>query len=220
MRRFFIVAFFLLFSSNVFANIIPGSTQATPTNFEVTVLKIEFLNGNNQFVPFAEGHFVFDIASVNAAQTVGTIGEGKTLPMGSYSAARITFANSFGMTGFVTDAGGGQPARTNTGNPTGTESGYYPVSYATPDGAPASKQTIVIPSGPGVIEALAANGITIDGNGNLSYVQPVPAFSVSASNDTLPDVGISFDVTNAMEFLTIGVGTAIVVPAPPGISIR
>jgi hypothetical protein len=221
-RTIFLLMLFL--AEGLFAQIIPGGVSATPTNYEVTILKIEFRNANGSYVIFDQGSFTFDIASVNSAQTIGNIGKGKALPNGTYNTIRLTLSRTFGLTGSVADAGGGQPARTNAGNgsipappPYG---GIGEISLATTDGAPGIKQSVTIPNGPDVVPVLASMGMSFDAQGNLVCVYPIPSFTVSGGTVNFSFSNIDFSVVDGLEFLTTGVGQAIVCPAPPEVTIR
>ncbi len=197
-----------------------GGTDTTPTAYEVTVTKIEFRNSAGTYVTFMEGSFLFDIASVSANGVCGAIGAGRTLPAGTYNEIRVTFSKIFGITGAVANAGSGQPARTATGNTSvATLNGglITSVSSATTDGATATKQSVRIPSGTAVTTGLATVGVTEVAGDQLQFSRAV-SFSVEPGS-ALPAIQVSFDVTNTLELLTTGAGTAVAVPGYPGIRI-
>jgi hypothetical protein len=210
--------FMLLISSSAFALI--GGVLANPSTYVVTVTKIEFQKTDGTFVTFASGASQFDIASVGAGQAVGTLALGQSLPAGSYTGIRITFSRTFGMTGAVADANGGQPARTNTGN-AATQTAppdFTSIGVATTDGAAGTLQQIPVPFGTAVTTALTAEGIEEVGTTELRMTV-ASAFTVLPEQTVPPAVRVDFDVTGGIEFLTTGVGTAIVIPTPPSVNV-
>ena len=177
-------------SSIVHAGVMVG-TDTTPTAYEITVTKIEFQNDAGGWVTFAQGSFTFDIASVGPSTNIGPVAEGNKLPPDTYVAVRVTFLNSFGLTGVAIDT---LRLRTNTGNPsTGVfiPAGLTNVGIATQDAAPASKQVMPIPTDGAMVALLAANNITAVG-GNLEFQQAVN-FTVGS---TMPSIQIDFNIQN------------------------
>lgn len=115
-----------------------GGVDATPTAYEVTLTKVEFIDSVGTAVTFAEGSYTFDIASASA---VGSFASGSTLPPGSYVSIRYTLSRTFGLSGASADAGAGQPCRTDSGNGSaGTLLGgalqmTRPAAFTIPEGA-------------------------------------------------------------------------------------
>jgi len=197
-----------------------GGVMATPTTYVVTVTKIEFQKTDGSFVTFASGSSAFDIASVAAGQAAGTLAQGQSLEAGSYTGIRITFSRTFGMTGAVADAGGGQPARTQTGN-AATQTAppdFTSIGISTTDGAAGTLQQIPVPFGTAVTAALTAEGIEEVGLTELRTTY-AHVFTVTPDQTVPPPVRVDFDVTGGIEFLTTGVGTAIVIPTPPSVNV-
>ncbi len=206
--------FSILFNLHVvFAGPLIG-TETTPTTYDITVTKIEFQNDQGSWVTFAQGNFTFDIASVGQYQTIGPIAEGTILPSDTYVAIRVTFLNSFGLTGSAINV---VRLRTNTGNPANqvfAPAGLTGVGLATQDAAPATKQTIPIPTDGAMPALLAAKNITIVG-GSLQFDQAVN-FTVKVG---MPIIQIDFDVTNSMEFRFVPAMTYLVIPLAPSITV-
>ena len=193
-----------------------GGVLATPTTYEVTISKIEFQDSSGSFVTFAEGSFLLDMASVTANQAVGTI-PGTPPPPGTYTSMRITFSDTFGLTGSVPDAGAGQPAKTDTGNASNVVSGGISnIGTANTTGGAGTKQSVPVPTGAAITTALNNAEISRSG-GNMQISSPV-SFTITSDSSVMPNLKMDFDVINAMEFLTTGGGTAIVIPLPPDIN--
>jgi len=197
-----------------------GGVHTTPTNYVVNISRIEFRNSQGTFITFAQGAFPFDLAQVNPNQISGAINAGGSLPPETYDRIRFTFSRSFGVTGSLADAGGDQPARTNTGNAsTGTLDGgnLTAVGVASTDGGAATQQSVPIPTGDDVTDALTAAGM-VESGANLQ-VTHVVNFTITQANSVLPTIRMDYDVTNTLEFLTTGPGTAAVAPIPPSVTL-
>lgn len=199
-----------------------GGVAATPTVYEVTMTKVEFKNSAGSYVILAEGNATFDIAAATAGAAVGAFASGQTLPPGSYTHIRFTLSRTFGLTGSIADANGGQPCRTNSAN---SSAGILPgsitgVGDGTTDGAAGTKQSVPIPTGAAVTTALTTMGITeVGGVGGSAIQMEVAApFTLPANATVMPSLRIDFDVANAMEFLTTGAGTCAAMPQPPVIT--
>lgn len=200
-----------------------GGVDVTPTNYVVTLKKVEFIRSDNSAFVFAEGNFSFDIASATAGESIGAFAAGNILPPGTYTGMRITVGRSFGLTASTVNAGAGQPCRTATGNAStatlvgGTITG---VGVGTTDGAAATQQNVPIPTGAAVTTALtglnmsevagAGSDVTLTANANIV---------IPEDDAVIPSIGVDFNVTNAAELLTTGGGTCTAFPQPPGITI-
>ncbi len=208
-----------IFASSAHAQSGGDGVAATPTVYEVTLQKIEFKNQAGTFVSFAEGSYTFDIASASAGAAVGSIGAGNFLPLGTYTAARITISRSFVLSGQIADAGSGQPCRTRTGNGfTNNDSfGLVNLGVGTADAAAATRQTLVVPTSTRS-NTLKDNGIEELGSTSLRFEVPL-SFTV-AETTGMPSVGVNFNVTNAVKFQTTGAGTCIIYPQPPSVVLR
>jgi len=222
LKAIVIAATFLLFGQNAsaFTSVMTG-TLATPTVYEVTITKIEFKNTSETYVTFFSGSVPLDIASANPGGAVGAIGQSSTLPSGTYTEMRITFSRTFGIVGSVADAGSGQPARTATGNPANQTQGTVSnIGVATTDGATATKQSIPIPTGASVTTILTNNNMEEVAGNQIRFTVPSSfSFTISEENAVMPNLRMNFDVTNSIEFLTTGVGSAVVIPLPPDVSV-
>lgn len=201
-----------------------GGTAATPTTYEITIRKVEFKRSDSSYYTFFEGASTFDLGSSNVAsgQTVGAFAAGNSLEPGtSYSAIRLTVNSSFSMAGEVASAGGAQPCRTG-GAASGTAQVLGGVTMVTANatGGVGSVQTVAAPTDSGgttVATALAAAGMEDLGG---QYRMEVPLLLSVPADDTVPPaLQIDFDAANALEFLTTGVGTCVVMPLPPVISV-
>ena len=217
-----IAAAFLFFAQNASAfTSVMGGTLATPTVYEITITKVEFKNSNNVYVTFFSGSVPFDIASANPGGAVGAIGQSSTLPSGTYTEMRITFSRTFGIVGSVADAGNGQPARTDTGNPANqTQGAVTNIGVAKPGAGTATKQSIPIPSGASVTTILTNNNMEEVAGNQIRFTVPSSfSFTISEENAVMPDLKMNFDVTNSIEFLGTAPGAAVVIPLPPDVSV-
>lgn len=200
-----------------------GGVDVTPSVYEVSLKKIEFLNSGGGWVTFAEGGFDFDIASESAGQAVGTFAQGSVLPPGTYSAMRVTVDREFTLRAATADAGFGQPCHTETGNPAnGTLNGgtITNVGVGAANGTPAGDQDVPVPVGADVTVALTSASIVEAGGPGGDLMMTVnQTFTIPADEAITPSMQIDFDVTNAAELLTTGVGTCAAFPQPPGIDI-
>jgi hypothetical protein len=168
-------------------------------------------------VTFTEGEFTFDIASVAANQPVGAVGEGATLPPGTYTNMRIEISRTFGLTGSANVPGEGT-VYTDSNNTTPVSySTMSNISTATVGSGTATKQSVSVPTGIATADLTAA-GLEELPSGNLRF-SVAAAFILPEGNTVSPSLGIKFNVTNAMDFLRVAPGVVIVTPVPPAATI-
>lgn len=212
---FFCILFIILVSG---AEALIGGTTATPSTYVITITLIEFRNSEGTWVTFASGSFAFNIANASVNQTLGQISKGATLPSGIYDRIRVSIDDSITIAGSAINAA--QRLRTQTGNPANQNIGAPPVNslgVAIVDAAPATDQVVPIPTGGVVDAALAAAGLTSAG-GSLVYETALD-FTVLPNSTQMPNITVSFDVTNIIEFRSTGIGVGVVTILPPGITI-
>jgi len=205
------------------ADYLTGGVKAAPSAYKVTLKKIEFRRSDNSYYTFFDGSSQFDIASASAGEAVGTFAQGASLPAGTYNQMRLTVSRIFQLTGSYADAGSGQPCRTSAGNScSGSMGGVSSLCDGTTDGGTATEQTVYVPTGGAASTAIVAAGMEEIGDtstGDLRFPVTMPATTVSADNTVPPSIRIDFDVADAMELLTTGVGTCELTPTPPTITV-
>jgi len=206
-----------------FGNPIDG-VFATPTSYIVTMRKMEFSkDGGQTWYTFAEGGGDFDIASVAPGQSVGAFGSGQVLPAGTYTKMRATISRFFKITASTTDAGNGQPARTDTTNPNnatlvnGNGDTFTSLGVALTDGGTATLQTVPVP-----IEAEfpEEEGMSVEliGTTDLRFTEDLDPFTIPVGKTTPPTMRLDFDVSSAVAFKTTGVGTAVMMVLGPHVT--
>lgn len=191
-----------------------GGVLGTPTSYIVTMKKIEFRNRVGTWVTYAEGSEQFDIATVQAGGQAGLFGQGSVLPAGTYDLMRITVYRHFTITGGISNAGSGQPARTETNNPNnGTFSNWGEnltgIAVAATDGGTPTPQLMPIPFGLTFQDDEEEIGLT-----DMRFTINIPTFTVRPGG-AMPTVRVNFDLTGAVAFRTTGAGTALAVPLDP-----
>jgi hypothetical protein len=199
-----------------------GGDDVTPTVYEVTLKKIEFVrtDGSGAYT-YAEGNFTFDIASGSAGSAVGSFAVGNKLEPGDYNGIQITVGRTFGLKAFTSDAGSFQPCRTDSANgATGTllAGAITGVGVGTTDGATATTQSVPIPTGTAVTTALDALDISELAGGDIMFTAAA-SMIIPSNASVAPAIAIDFDVTDAAELLTTAFGTCAAFPQPPTITV-
>ncbi len=208
-----------------------GGATVTPTEYQVTIQKVEFLRADGTYFVFFEGSSAFDIAGVAAGASAGAFGSGASMEPGvSYTEMRMTISSRFGITAESADAqtlfpgsqrcftgGAGGSAAVGTVNLTVAQSGA--VGTATTQSV--SIPTDVAPSTT-VATAVAAAGLETPA-GALRFSAPI-TLTVPDLDTTAPSgLSIDFDVTNTVEFIDTvpgGIpGTCFVMPLPPVVTV-
>lgn len=199
------------------------SGNATPTNYTVTLQNVAFHRvgaPSGSFTSYASGSGAFDIASASVGNPVGTLQSTGLLGPGDYD--QIRFQVSKFMTVTANYSGAALPNgvtqcrtvanATKITDPFGD--GSVSVAYlGSTDGGTPEASTIEVPSGSSV--DLPA-GFTSVGE-SLQGIEDVAGMSVG--NDAVPNVTVSFDVTNAVLFAAYGASGCVVFPGPPTVTI-
>jgi hypothetical protein len=221
MRRLFIILLIMIFTGGPTARVwagIMGGTDLTPTSYDIHITQIEFQNDDGDWIVFYAGARTFDIASTTPGSDIDQLAAGTTLPVDTYSAIRVTFDDSFGLTGVGNH--GGERMITQTGNPadqTFAGPGLTGIGRATKHPVnPPTKQAIPLPQGGTMPALLAGAGIT-DLGGQLQLTRSVD-FTIIDSN-TLPTIQIKVNITNSMEIRYNAPNQYLVIPLPPSIDI-
>lgn len=192
---------------------------ATPEVYRVTVksVALEGAGGSVPLLTFGGGGRTFDIASVGSSLPVEAIPIEHTVPAGDYTAVLVTLGETIQAAG--SRAGiSGLRCRTRPGGATRTVGALsdVPVADAHPT-APAETQNLSLPSGPAVATALAAAGFSRTADG-LVWRHALTV-SVAADGGGLPDIDLSIDVADALQFQVVGMGSCAVTPRVPRLSL-
>lgn len=185
----------------------PAQAQyATPSEYGVTIRRIEFKTSAGVWVPYFEGSQLIDIAAVDAGAQAGMIGGGGKLPSGSYTAIRITISQTFVLKAIL----GLGPDCTSSGN-----NGTNTAGNCASPGDETSQQ-VPIPAA-AVFPLFGWE----EGAGETMYKEFPVSFSVPANGAFVPDFSISFSVQGATGFnVAGGCGAAGVCPADPQINVE
>lgn len=178
---------------------------ADPTEYGVTIRRIEFRNSAGVWVPYFEGSQLIDIAAANAGDQAGSIGAGDGLPPGSYTAMRVTVEQTFVLTADDSSVSGFCTGGANDTN----------TAVACPPGSPTS-QRVPIPATGGPPASTANTVATIGWEevvaGQTMQKELAVSFTVPEGEAFEPDFSISFSVAGAADFATVA---GQVYPADP-----
>lgn len=219
-QRLGLAAMGLVLPVSVFAAAFTGN--ATPTTYTVTLQDVSFHRvgaSTSAFTSYASGSGAFDIASATAGNPVGTLQSNGVLGPGDYDQMR--FQVSKFMTVSANYSGAALPNgvtqcrtvanATKITDPFGD--GSVSVAYlGSTDGGAPEASTIEVPSGSSV--DLPA-GFTSVG-GSLQGIVDISGMSVGG--DAVPNVTVSFDVTNSVMFAAYGASGCVVFPGPPTVT--
>jgi hypothetical protein len=144
-----------------------------PTVFKVTVTKVELYNGSSYVTVFT-GSAQMDLVAAAGGTAFPGISS-VTLPAGTYSQIRVTFLNSFGVSGSLVDG-----ATT-----------WYCTSTAVADTGGAAAQGSADP-------ALAGEATLINPEWGTSRTETTSISPVTVGSGTSYQPTLKFDVTNSL----------------------
>jgi hypothetical protein len=194
-----------------------GGKATTPSKYVVTIKSIQFRSIDGTFWTFFAGASSIDLGSgkVQPGGSGGAIGEGVSIPAGSYNGIRVTVARSFTMNGSATAVGPGPAATCSTGGSGDILSGGYTIQVVNRNGATDDRLLSIPPEANTAIGNVP--GMAIVGT-DLQMTTSLPTFTVSPTSTTAPSVGVKFDVANTVEFLNTGTACYAIV-LPPTVTI-
>ncbi len=214
-----LAAVVLAVSGNAWAGpiVTAGGKAATPSKYVVTIKSIQFRRLDGTFWNFFSGASSIDLGSgrVQPGGSGGAIGEGVSIPAGSYNGIRVTVARTFTMNGSATSVGPGAAATCSTGGSGDIVSGGYTIQVVNRNGSTDDRVLSVPPEANTAIGNVP--GMAVVGS-DLQMTTSLPAFTVLATATTAPNVGVKFDVANTMEFLNTGAACYAIV-LPPTVTI-
>lgn len=195
------------------------ASTATPTQYTVTLSKVEFHKADapaGAFKTYARGSTQVNIASVSAGQPCGELKPTGTLTPGEYDEFRFTLSKTMTVTGSsVGNLSNGKPCRTITGGALVTDpygDGSISEAYlGSTDGAAAEPETVVVPGGTAVT---LPTGFVVQG-GNFQATIPL----VMSVGTSVPQNTVSFDVTSAIQFEALGANQCLVFPGAPTVTL-
>lgn len=181
----FLLVVCALVATSLAPAVIAQTQRATgkPTVFKVTVTKVELFNGTS-FVTVFTGSAQLDLVAAGTGTAFPGVA-GLTLPAGTYTQVKVTFANQFGVRGALA-FGGVTWHATSTAVP-GTSNA---AAQASSDPTQAGEATLLNPDW-GVLGATVTQTIT------------VPAITVGPATHYQPTV--KFDVSNSLALWEQGV---------------
>jgi hypothetical protein len=193
---------------------------ATPTKYDVTLSSVSMHKSDaaaSSFTTYASGSTDVNIASVSAGQPCGRLEPTGELTPGSYDQFRFVISRSMVVTGQTTgDLANGHPCRTVTGGALITDpygDGSISEAYLGEiDGAAGTPETVIIPTGTGVV---LPTGFETIGS-NFQVTLPM-SMNVAGS---VPQGTISFDVTSSVQFEVLDATHCLVFPGPPTINLN
>ena len=192
--------------------------NATPTKYVITVSKVEFHKSgdpDSTYTTFVDQTADWDIASVSAGASIGTMGASGALTAGTYDKVRFTVSKTMTITASAASLSDSLPCRTESAptiitDPLGDGS-ISAVYQGERDGGAAEPETMVIPTGSSAEPSSEFTDLGTSFRGTLPIT-----FTVTAAK---PTITIKFDVTNAAQFVVISGGRCIVFPGPPSVAI-
>ena len=171
----------------------------------------------------------FDLGSVAAGSSAGNMGNlSAAVPGTAYSFAQVVLSRAFTVTGQA--AASGTRCRTETDN--GFDVSNPSAVAGANDTAAAESQVIGIPSGTTIpsnmIGTTSLTGLdgadNSSGNGNIADAEPRFKFRFALSapitikQGKLPTFTIAFDLSEALQFNTVGEGACVATPGPPNVT--
>ena len=171
----------------------------------------------------------FDLGSVAAGSSAGNMGNlSAAVPGTTYSFAQVVLSRAFTVTGQA--AASGTRCRTETDN--GFDVSNPSAVAGANDTAAAESQVIGIQTGQTIssnmIGTTSLTGLdgadNSSGNGNIADAEPRFKFRFALSapitikQGKLPTFTIAFDLSEALQFNTVGEGACVATPGPPNVT--
>ena len=170
----------------------------------------------------------FDLGSVAAGSSAGNMGSlSAAVPGTTYSFAQVVLSRAFTVTGQA--AASGTRCRTETDN--GFDVSSPSAVAGANDTAAAESQVIGIPSGTISSNMIGTTSLTgldgadnSSGNGNIANAEPRVKFRFALSapitikQGKLPTFTIAFDLSEALQFNTVGATACVATPGPPNVT--
>lgn len=193
-----------------------GGKSVTPSQYLVTIQRLELRRTDGTIFTIYSGSGVIDLGndSVPPGGTGGSLGQGVTIPPGTYNAFRITFSPTFTVDGAVTDIGVYHAACSTGGSGT-VNLGGYTLPEVIRNGL-ATPRAISIPPEAGA--DLSAAGYTVTSGGSIQLSASIPDLTVTAQDTVPPAFGLQYFIANTLEFYDTG-AICVAMVLPPVIKI-
>ncbi|MCX7927430.1 MAG: hypothetical protein N2606_04765 [Candidatus Omnitrophica bacterium] len=192
------------------------NVAVTPQEYIVTINKIEFYNEDtSSWITVGEGKLSFDIASVNAGQTVGSYVDASAVAEGTYTQGRVYVSLTFylkasatidGTTYYTTEGGYENPF------PDSELQGYI-AAKTTTDPNRASRGISVLTE-----QALERAGFDVVGDSFIFEGEVL--LPIVVKKGFTKKVRINFNVTNSVAFEEIPSGDVVCYPLPPVLTFK
>ncbi|MDK9720725.1 MAG: hypothetical protein OEL53_06025 [Rhodospirillales bacterium] len=204
----------------------PGNF-ADATRYDVTIRKIELCESsacNSPYVAASLSGKIFDIASVGAGSSVGSLVDLKSIPLYRiWSHVRVTLAPYFAITATGTD----DAANTCWTNSANTASSHTALGVSTTGGGgPATAQTLYVPNvnafGASVPSSSDYSSYGVSKTDNSDVVVTYALTAPYVCKGVMPTITVKFDTKNSIKFYDSSGGggaTCTSYPAPPTVTI-
>ncbi len=191
----------------------------TPTVYEITITRIEFITNTGVTNVLVNNEFSLDIASVAAQQKIASVAQGAKLPAGAYTSVRLIVKSPITMYGMVLYHAQETVCHTHPDNEAIPLANLSDPNYTLVGVASASigneiqvvgNQRIPIPqgkpidTGPPDNGEFAANSVTRLGNDEFAVVSSVNF--VVLEEGPMPSIQINFNTEDSLEFLLYAPG--------------
>lgn len=208
--------------------------NATPSEYDVTIKSVGFVDSNGTFHVLSNSPQVFDIASGAVGTNVGFFGGDKTLPPGTYTEVRMVVSSTFGLKGSAAKGvipGGG--SLSNTGCETGSGAGSIEDVSNYPETGNTTTLADLSPDYTGTsspslqqVRLPVGNWITLPSEmtrdtsaGTITVDMGMPDFTLTTTSAP-PEMQFTFDITNQMQFVARSATTCMILPTPPRVCIK
>ena len=174
------ILFFMILSLFLFQNAYSADATGQPTQYEVTMKKVELCTDLACTSPFTLGekNMAADIVPTEGGKDVANYASTSGIPVGIvYTHLRVTLDRTFKVTGNVTV--GAKECATDGGN----NAGATDMTIGTDGGTPAEEAMFLVNAGSYVNTSGKRGGDVGSSDLDISYATPSSAKSISVSGD-------------------------------------
>ena len=215
------ILFSIILSLFLFQNAYSADAHGQPTQYEVTMKKVELCTDLACSSPFTLGEksMAADIVPSEGGKDVGNYASTSGIPVGIvYTHLRVTLDRTFKITGSVTAGTGGDQKDCATDG--GNNAGATQMTVGTDGGTPAEESMFLVDAGSYVNTSGKRAGDVGSSHLDISYATPSSAKSISVSGDNAllvyeltapyqktlraPVIKIAFDTSEAISANSTG----------------
>ena len=174
------ILFSIILSLFIFQNVYSEDGSGQPTQYEVTMKKVELCTDLACTSPFVlgEGAMAADIVPTEGGTDVANYAPTSGIPVGIvYTHLRVTLDRTFKITGSVT--AGSKECATDGGN----NAGATQMTVGTDGGTPAEESMFLVNAGSYINTSGKRGGDVGSSHLDISYATPSSAKSISVSGD-------------------------------------